>query len=128
MTVLFSWNPVLENLLLISSCTNTLLVLHLVKSVNTLFDNSTNLELLVLVSKSREKSKLLIASTLCLSSKPNTLLTSRTIKSFVIAVIPTPTVTLLSIEVSEKFFNPAGWTRRFTGFTNLSHSTELLTV
>ena len=44
------------------------------------------------------------------------------------AVVPTPTVTLLSIDVSAKFFNPAGWTKRLTGLTNLSHSIELLTV
>ena len=70
----------------------------------------------------------MIASTLCLSSKPRTLFTSRTIKSFVDAVVPTPTLTWLSLDVSEKFFNPAGWTKRFTGFTNFSHSIVLLTV
>ena len=118
----------LENLLLISSWTNTLFVLHLEKSVKVLLDSSINLDLFVLESKSVAKSKLLIASTLCLSSNPIILATSRTIKSFVRAVVPTPTDTLLSIDVSEKFFNPAGWTKRFKGFTNVSHSTVLLTV
>ena len=97
----------LENLSLISSCTNTLLVLHLVKSDNTLFDNSINFDLFGLVSKSLTKSKMFIASTLCLSSKPSILLTSRTIVSFVDAV-DMPYSTLLSSDVSAKFFNPAG--------------------
>ena len=42
-------------------------------------------------------------------------------------VDPTPTATLFCTEVSAKFFNPAGWSKRFRGFTNLSHSIELLT-
>ena len=121
-------NPSLEKFALISSWTNTLLVLHLVKSVKVLFWSVKNLEPLTLVSKSLAKSKLLIASTLCLSFNSNTLPTSNTTTWFDSRTSPTPTVILDVIDVSAKFFNPDGWTKRFTGFTNFSHSIELLTV
>jgi len=119
---------VLEKLPLISSWIRTLFDLHLVKSANFLFDSSKNLDLLVLESKSLTKSKLLIASTRCASFNSRMFNTSSVIVSFVFTVVPIPTFTCDSIEVSAKFFNPAGWTNLFTGFTNFSHSTVLLTV
>ena len=82
--MLIDSKPSLEKLELISSWINTLLVLHLVKSVKLLFWKVRNLdfELFEAVSKSRTKSKLLIASTLCLSLSSNTLATSNTINWF----------------------------------------------
>ena len=121
-------NPSLEKFSLISSCSRTLFVLHLVKSVNVLFWNVRNLDPLTLVSKSLAKSKLLIASTLCLSLSSRTLPTSNTTVWLDSLTSPTPTVRFDVIAVSAKFFNPDGWTNRLTGFTNLSHSIVLLTV
>ena len=74
------------------------------------------------VSKSLTKSKLLIASTLFSSFKTSSMTVDKELP-----VDPTPTKTLFSIDVSAKFFNPAGCKMRFTGFTNLSHSTVLFT-
>ena len=56
------------------------------------------------VSKSVTKSKLLIASTLDISSS---FVTSRIIVDNVEEVVPTPTLILFCTEVSAKFFNPA---------------------
>ena len=80
------------------------------------------------MSKSLAKSKLLIASTLCLSFSSRILPTSRTTVWADSRTSPTPTFKLDTTEVSAKFFNPDGWTKRLTGLTNLSHSIELLTV
>ena len=121
-------NPSLEKPSLISSCNKTLFVLHLVKSVKVLFLNVKNLDPLTLVSKSLAKSKLLIASTLCLSLSSSILPTSRTTVWFDSRTLPNPTARLDVIAVSAKFLSPEGWTKRFTGFTNFSHSIELLTV
>ena len=128
--MLIDSKPSLEKLELISSWINTLLVLHLVKSVKLLFWKVRNLdfELFAAVSKSLTKSKLLIASTLCLSLSSNTLATSNTTNWFESKVFPDPTLIFLTIEVSEKFLSPAGCTNLLIGFTNLSHSTVLFTV
>ena len=121
-------NPSLEKVSLISSWSNTLLVLHLVKSVSVLFLRVRNLELSFLVAKSLTKSKLLIASTLCLSCISRTFATSKTIDWFDSAVSPIPTGILDNTEVSAKFFNPDGWVRRFTGFTKSFHPIGLFMV
>ena len=71
-------NPSLENPSLTSSCNKTLFVLHLVKSVNVRFCSVKNFDPFTLVSKSLAKSKLLIASTLCLSFNSRMLPTSKT--------------------------------------------------
>ena len=102
--------------------------MHLVKSVSVLFLSVRNLEPLILVSKSLAKSKLLIASTLCLSFNSRIFPTSRTTVWLDSRTSPTPTCKLDTTEVSAKFFNPDGWTNLFTGLTNFSHSIELLTV
>ena len=104
------------------------MVLHLVKSLRVLFWSVKNLEPFTLVSKSLAKSKLLIASTLCLSLSSNALPTSKTTVWFDSRTVPNPTARFDVIAVSAKFLRPDGWTKRFTGFTNFSHSTELLTV
>ena len=126
--VLVLSKPSLEKLSLISSCNNTLFVLHLVKSDRVLFLKVKNLEPFTLVSKSLAKSKLLIASTLCLSLSSSMLPTSRTTVWFDSRTLPNPTARLDVIAVSAKFLSPEGWTKRFTGLTNFSHSTELLIV
>ena len=83
---------------------------------------------MIRVSKSLAKSKLLIASTLCLSLSSRTFPTSNTIDWFDSRTSPTPTFKLEVTVVSEKFLSPDGCTRRFIGLTNFSHSIELLTV
>ena len=100
-----AWNPLLENLALISSWIRTLLLLHLVKSVNCLLDTWINLDCLPLRSKSLPRSKTLIASTLLESPRISNVRTLTVVEPYEILVLDAD-----SIIVSEKFFSPAGWT------------------
>ena len=75
-----------------------------------------------ILSKSTTVSKLLIASTLSGSFK-----ISNTITEFEFAVLM-PDLIFLWIDVSAKFFSPAGCTRLLTVLTNLSQTIGLLTV
>ena len=123
-TVSFAENPTLENSSLILSCIKTLFVLHLVKSVRVLFTNCKFLDLLSNTLKSVTKSKLLIASTLIISSITSKVTDVTESSPLLIG----DTSIFFSTDVSAKFFNPAGWTRRFTGFTSFSHSIGLFIV
>ena len=101
----------------------TLLVLHLVKSVNCLLDTCINLDRSSLLSKSIPRSKILIASTRLGSG-----IRSTVILVIVVEAYETPDFDSDSIIVSEKFFSPAGWINLPTGSTLFSHSIGLSIV
>ena len=62
----------------------------------------------------------MIASTLFGSSITSIIIVDKDVEP-----TPSSTLTLFSTDVSAKFFNPAGCTKRLTEFTNLSHTIGL---
>ena len=111
---------VFENRGLISSISKTRLVLHSIYGDNFVFFNFKNLDLLLIVSISKAKSKLLIVSTRFWSiiSRANV---SRKV------VVVTPALVTDDIPTSAKFFKPLVWSNLFTGLIKSSYNIELLT-
>ena len=112
---------VFENNELISSISKTLFVLHSIYGDNFVFCNFKNLDLLLTVSISKAKSKLLIVSTRFWSIKSSAKVSRK-------VDVVTPALVEEVIPTSAKFFNPLVWRRRLTGFIRSSYKTELLTV
>ena len=81
------------------------------------------MDCLSLRSKSLPRSKTLIASTLLESPRISNVRTLIVVEPYEIFDFDVD-----SIIVSEKFFNPAGWTNLLTGSTLLSHSIGLSIV
>ena len=100
---------VFENNELISSISKTLFVLHSIYGDNFVFCNFKNLDLLLTVSISNAKSKLLIVSTRFWSIKSSAKVSRK-------VDVVTPALVEEVIPTSAKFFNPLVWRRRLTGF------------
>ena len=108
---------VFENCFSISSTIKTSFVLQLIKSVNLIFLNNTNLELSPTTSTSLTKSISFISSTLFSLMRSTIRLT--------LDVDPTPTGADDNTSVSAKFFIPLVWSKLLTCVLNVCHSIGL---
>ena len=112
---------VFENKGLISSISNTRFDLHSIYGDSFVFFNFKNLDLLLTVSISKAKSKLLIVSTRFWS-----IISSATVSRKVDVVIPALVADW--IPTSAKFFNPLVCNSLLTGFIKSSKVIELFTL